>query len=52
MMIPTYGLTHIALAVRDADRASKVSRDAFGAPSDASIARARLSARSRGAASR
>ena len=30
-MIKTYGLTHLALAVRDVDRASKFYRQVFGA---------------------
>ena len=30
-MIKTYGLTHLALAVRDVDRASKFYREVFGA---------------------
>jgi catechol 2,3-dioxygenase-like lactoylglutathione lyase family enzyme len=30
-MVKTYGLTHVALAVRDVDRASKFYRQVFGA---------------------
>jgi catechol 2,3-dioxygenase-like lactoylglutathione lyase family enzyme len=30
-MVPTFGLTHVALAVRDVERSSRFYRDVFGA---------------------